>query len=209
MKKNLFAITITVLFAFLLAACAAPISVESPPDAPAEPAPVDQPAPQPTMTDAEAILTEVDRPDWFAQELRDVRTGAVFSINDFSGQVVLVETLAVWCPKCLSQQQEVARLKDLLANREDLVSLGIGVDPNEDESLLASHVEKHGFDWMFAVAPTAVVDEISQLYGAQFLNPPATPMLIIDQQGNQHPLPFGVKSAEDLQAALLPFLDGG
>lgn len=209
MKKNLFAITITVLLAFLVSACAASISVESPPDAPIEPAPVDQPAPQPTVEESEEVITEAERPDWFAQELRDVRSGAVFSINDFSGKVVLVETLAVWCPKCLSQQQQVARLKDLLANREDLVSLGIGVDPNEDEALLASHVEKHGFDWMFAVAPTAVIDEISQLYGAQFLNPPATPMLIIDKQGNPHPLPFGIKSAEDLQAALLPFLDGG
>ena len=209
MKKNLFTIKITIMLAILVSACAAPIAAESPPDEPAEPAPVDQAAPQPTVEESEEIITEADRPDWFAQELRDVRSGAVFSINDFNGKVVLVETLAVWCPKCLSQQQEVARLKQLLAGRDDFVSLGIGVDPNEDESLLANHVEKHGFDWMFAVAPTAVIDEISQLYGAQFLNPPATPMLIIDQQGNQHPLPFGVKSAEDLQAALLPFLDGG
>jgi hypothetical protein len=32
-------------------------------------------------------------------------------------------------------------------------------------------------------------------------------MLIIDRQGKVHPLPFGVKSAADLQAALQPFLD--
>jgi hypothetical protein len=31
-------------------------------------------------------------------------------------------------------------------------------------------------------------------------------MLIIDRDGEAHPLPFGIKSAADLQAALEPFL---
>ena len=53
----------------------------------------------------------------------------------------------------------------------------------------------------------ALIDEISALYGAQYLNPPSTPMLIIDKNGEVHTLPFGIKSAEDLQSALIPFLE--
>jgi hypothetical protein len=56
------------------------------------------------------------------------------------------------------------------------------------------------------VAPAQVADEISLLFGNQFLNPTATPMLIIDKKGGQHPLPFGKKSAQDLLNALQPFL---
>ena len=52
-----------------------------------------------------------------------------------------------------------------------------------------------------------VAREIGQLYGDQFLNPPSTPMLIVDRQGKVHLLPFGRKTAEDLQEALAPFLD--
>jgi hypothetical protein len=49
--------------------------------------------------------------------------------------------------------------------------------------------------------------ELGMLYGNQFLNPPSTPMLIIDSNGEAHPLPFGIKSAEKLLEALQPFLD--
>jgi hypothetical protein len=52
-----------------------------------------------------------------------------------------------------------------------------------------------------------VAREIAALYGDQFLNPPSTPMLIIDRRGQVHPLPFGIKSAADLRQALEPFLN--
>ena len=68
------------------------------------------------------------------------------------------------------------------------------------------YAAQHGFDWAYAVAPREVAREISRLYGAQFLNPPSTPMLIIDRHGEAHPLPFGRKTAADLQEALAPFL---
>jgi thiol-disulfide isomerase/thioredoxin len=130
-----------------------------------------------------------------------------FKMTDFKGKVILVETMAVWCPKCLTQQQEIAKLKTSFADRDDFVSIGIDIDPNENEALLASHVTKYGFDWTFTIASKSVIDEISALYGAQFLNPTATPMLIIDKQGNQHLLPFGIKTAQELQKAVQPFLD--
>ena len=47
------------------------------------------------------------------------------------------------------------------------------------------------------------------LTGSQFLNPSSAPMYIIDRKGDVHLLPFGVKSAVDLFAALEPFLTEG
>jgi hypothetical protein len=54
-----------------------------------------------------------------------------------------------------------------------------------------------------------VAREIGDLYGQQYLNPPSAPMFIIDRSGKAHPLPFGVKSADELQQAIEPFLSEG
>ena len=150
-----------------------------------------------------------DLPDWYTWELTDINSQAAFRVADFQGKVVLVETMAVWCSKCLQQQQEVVALNQLLGKRDDFVSIGINIDPNEDESTLSSYTAQNGFDWLYVVASTDLINEIGTLYGTQYLNPPSTPMLIIDRQGEAHLLPFGIKSAEDLQSALDPFFNEG
>ena len=146
-------------------------------------------------------------PAWFGVELTDVNSGHTFKVSDFKGQVVLVETMAVWCATCLSQQEQIQALHTALGKQDGLVSLSIDIDPNEDTGILKTHAQGHGFDWLFAVAPREVAHEIGQLYGDQFLNPPSAPMFIIDRQGQAHPLPFGVKSASALQEALSPYLN--
>ncbi|MCB0178309.1 MAG: hypothetical protein KDI62_08785 [Anaerolineae bacterium] len=171
-----------------------------------------------TMAENEAMADEAmadnamaesepaDLPAWYNIELTNVNTGEIFKIADFHNKVVLVETMAVWCSNCLRQQREVLALHSQLGDQPDLVSVAIDIDPNEDNETLKAHTDKNGFDWVYAVAPGEVASEIGQLYGGQFLNPPATPMLIIDRQGQAHPLEFGPKSAQTLQEALAPFL---
>jgi cytochrome oxidase Cu insertion factor (SCO1/SenC/PrrC family) len=148
-------------------------------------------------------------PAWYAAQLTDVNTGSTFRVADFRDKVVLLETMAVWCSTCLRQQQQVQALHELLGERDerdDLISLALDIDPNETPEILKVHADRNGFDWYYAVAPVEVAREIGQLYGDQFLNPPSAPMLIIDRQGQAHPLPFGVKSAQALQEALGAYL---
>jgi len=149
----------------------------------------------------------LEAPAWFGAALTDVNSGATFTLADFQGKVVLVETLAVWCPKCLEQQRQVQALHAALGERDDFVSVGLNIDPNETADILRNHTAQNGFDWRYAVAPAAVAREIAALYGDQFLNPPSTPMLIVDRHGAVHVLPFGLKSAADLQDALAPLLN--
>ena len=113
----------------------------------------------------------------------------------------------MWCPTCLRQQKEVKALHDQLGQRDDFVSVGIDIDLNETLADLKGYTAKNGFDWTYTVATPEVAREIGNLYGQQFLNPPSAPMFIIDRHGEVHPLPFGVKSAADLQKALEPFLN--
>jgi thiol-disulfide isomerase/thioredoxin len=147
------------------------------------------------------------RPEWFSVRMTDVRTGAAFSINDFSGKVVLVETMATWCPTCIYQAAYVRNLHKLLGNREDLVSISLDEDLNEDAPLLKAYVEEYGFEWRFAVAPLVVNRALGNLYSAEFHNPPLSPMLLIDRAGDPHQLEFGLKNAERLQAIVEPYLN--
>ena len=160
--------------------------------------------PNAMMTTPETMM---GTPGWFSASLTNAATGAAFSIQDFKGKVVLVETMAMWCPTCLRQGKEVKVLHDQLGTRDDLVSVSIDIDLNEKLADLKGYTGKNGFDWTFTAATPDVAREVGDLYGQQFLNPTSAPMLIIDRHGQAHPLPFGVKSAADLQNALEPFLN--
>ncbi len=149
----------------------------------------------------------MESPAWYSASLTDASTGQAFTINDFKGKVVLVETLAMWCSNCKQQQEQVKALHDLLGGRDDFISLGLDIDLNENAADLKGYVESNGFDWLYTVATMDVAREFSKLYGDQFLNPPSTPMLVIDHKGEAHPLPFGIKSADELLKFIQPFLD--
>ena len=102
-------------------------------------------------------------------------------MNDFAGKVVLVETMAMWCPNCVGQANEVRNQHNLLGNPD-------------------------GLEWHFAVAQLEVARALGNLYSAQYLNPPLSPMLIIDRDGNVHQLEYGLKKAEALQEVIEPYL---
>lgn len=224
MKPRNTLLSLVIFLAVLLTACggaATPdATMEKPEDAMMEEKPEEAMA-EPThdammddtMSTPEAMMEDkgegemMESPAWFSATLTDARTGQTFSINDFKGKVVLVETMAIWCSNCLKQQGQVKALHEQLGARDDFVSIGLDIDPNENAEALKGYVENKGFDWLYAVPSADVSREIAALYGDQFLNPPSTPIVVIDRHGDAHPLPFGIKSADDLMQAIQPFLD--
>ena len=169
--------------------------------APAQANIINTPSPQVTAT---VIATKT--PDWFDIEMTDVQTGKTFKMNDYAGKVVLLETMAIWCPNCILQAGQVQKLHQTLGNPEDLISVTLDVDSNEDESMLKKYVDEWGLDWHFAVAPLLVERALGNLYSAEYLNPPLSPMLIIDRQGNVHQLEYGLKEVEKLRTIVEPYL---
>ena len=165
--------------------------------------------PEAMMKATEAPGAMMETPAWYTASLTDAATGKTFSIHELKGKVILVETLAQWCSNCKKQQGEVKKLREMLGMKNDFVTIGLDIDPNENAADLKSYVMSNGFDWLYAVAPAEVSREIAKLYGDQFLNPPSTPLLIIDRKGVAHPLPFGIKSADDLFKAVDMYLKEG
>ena len=159
---------------------------------------------EPQLTPVSTIAAAT--PEWFDMELTDAQTGETFTINDYAGKVVLLETMAIWCPNCVVQGNEVRKLHEALGNPDDLISISLDVDYNEDQASLKEYASGYGFDWHFAVAPLLVARALGNLYSAQYLNPPLSPMMIIDRDGNVHHLDYGKKDAETLQKIVEPYL---
>lgn len=234
MKNRTVLLSMILSLVFVLAACrpgqgATPDAMDKPTedammDAPTEEAMMTE---EPMMTEeammetptADAMMQKptedamMEAPDllsksWFGTSLKDVRSGESFTLDDYQGKVVLVETMAVWCPTCKQQQEQIKALVESLGMREDLVIVSLDIDPNEDEAALMKYTqENNGFGWHYAIADPDTARAIGKTYGDQFLNPPSAPVLVIDRHGIAHPLPFGLKSAEDLQKAIQPYLD--
>lgn len=164
-------------------------------------------SPQVSAADTQKpVVAPAVTPDWFNMELTDVQTGETFTMNDYAGKVVLLETMAMWCPSCLLQAGQVQKLHEVLGHPEDLISVSLDVDVNEDATSLKEYAVEYGLDWHLAVAPLLVARALGNLYTAQYLNPPLAPMLIIDRDGNVYHLEYGIKDAETLQKAVEPYL---
>ncbi len=214
MKTKQLLLSTIVITTFLITACGAsavPTEAAMPHDATATEAAMPHdatPTPDAMMAkETPAADAMMELPAWYSTSFSDARTGQAFAIQDLKGKVVLVEAMAIWCSKCLQQQSQVKALHGLLGQRDDFVSIGLDIDPNEDSASLKYYVESNGFDWLYAVPTADVSRELSSLYGDQFLNPPSTPIVIIDRHGEAHPTPFGIKSADELLKFIQPFLD--
>ena len=156
-------------------------------------------------TPAMETLAPTPTPEWFDVEMTDVLTGETFTINDYAGKVILLETMAVWCPNCIFQQHEVAKLHESLGYPDDFVSISLDTDLNEDQEILKAYVEEWGFDWHFAVSPRQVTHDLGNLYSAQYVNPPLAPMMIIDRDGTIEHLPYGIKDVDTLLEFVEPY----
>ena len=144
----------------------------------------------------EAPKPETTTADWRDITVTDVNTNTEYKINDFKGKPVLIESFAVWCPKCTSLQREVKKLHE---TNKEVVSISLNTDPNEDESFVKDHAQKNGFDWRYTVAPREMTVDLINEFGTSVVNAPSTPVIIICPDGNTNYIKSGRKKAADLQ----------
>jgi thiol-disulfide isomerase/thioredoxin len=135
--------------------------------------------------------------DWLTEPLTDVRTGATVSLADLRGRVVLIEGMATWCPPCLEQQRQAAQALAVLDPRA-VVYVSVDIDPREPASTLAAYALRTGFDWPFLVPSLAFLRAWSRAFGSLILDPPTTPIVVIDRTGHGTLTETGIKPASRL-----------
>ena len=146
--------------------------------------------------DVESVFVE----EWANVELEDVRTGESFKISDFEGKPILLESFAVWCPTCTSQQREIKKLHDEIGN--DIVSISLDTDPNEDTSKVLEHLDRNGFDWYYAVVSADTTRALIDDFGQGFVNAPQAPVVLINTNGQARKLDNGLKRVEELKSEI-------
>ena len=99
---------------------------------------------------------------------QDVSTGETFRIADHAGKVIIIETMAIWCPNCRRQQGDVKTALEALP-ADTVVYIVLDVDPGEDGASLAAYREENGFAGQYAVAGTAVARALAAEFGDQIL----------------------------------------
>ena len=184
-SKPYFTFTILISLMFLVTACSGTQS-------PTQTAPIAGGSSEASGSSSGSI------PLWMDAELKDIRTGQTFKISDFKGKPVLMESFAVWCPICTQQQKETKKLEAEADN--EIVSVSIDTDPNEDEERVRSHITRNDFTWYYAVAPIEVTRSLIDQFGRRVVNAPLVPIILVCPDQSAKLLPFGVKSAERLKA---------
>ena len=140
----------------------------------------------------EAPALEPASADWKTFRFTDVRTGDTFSVADFSGQKVLLESFAVWCPTCTRQQKVFAEMEG------DIVHISFDTDPNEDREAIVEHLDRHGFDWLYAIAPASVSKSLIDEFGITIVNAPSAPVVLVCEDGGSRMLPSGLKKIDEI-----------
>ena len=181
----------------VLTACSTSATIDRT-GAPAAPignaAPAVESTPQAPATGEDALP---DGDAWLRIELTDVASGETFTLADLVGQVVAIEPMAIWCPDCKAQQDNVKRVHDEMAD-DGIRYISLGVDPSERAGALARYAERHGYPWTFARSPIEMSRALSELFGPQILAVPSTPLVILDEAGEVVYQGFGFHGAEAL-----------
>lgn len=166
-----------------------------------------------TSTDSSVLDTE---PIGFSQEtktmreklpeailgtqLKDVNSQKFFSLNDFKGKPILLESFAVWCPVCTKQQEKIKELHDDIG--DSVISISLDTDPNEDEEKIKEHLQRNEFDWYYAISPSDLTKALIGQFGAVIVNAPQAPVILICPDQSAKMLGRGVKSVSELKEAI-------
>jgi cytochrome oxidase Cu insertion factor (SCO1/SenC/PrrC family) len=138
--------------------------------------------------------------DWRNTVFVDVATGEEFKISDFKGKPILLESFAVWCPTCTEQQKQIKALHEEVGDQ--VISISLDTDPNEDFEKVREHIERNGFNWYYAVSPATTTQSLIDEFGLRVVNAPSAPIVFIDENLDAKLLERGVKSAEKLKSII-------
>ena len=137
-------------------------------------------------------------PTWMEFELIDIRTGETFTIFDLTGKPILLESFAVWCPTCTKQQKEIKNLHEEIG--DDVISISIDTDPNEDAEIIRAHINANDFTWYYTISPIEMTKALIDEFGNSIISAPTAPMVLICEDLSYRKLVgFGARSVDKLK----------
>ena len=130
-------------------------------------------------------------------ELTDLSSARV-SLQDYRGQVALVNLWATWCPPC---KAEMPTLKSFYENYKDRGFVVIGIDDGESADVVTSFVNDYGLTFPIWLDEKYVTEET---FGTMQL--PTS--WVIDRQGRVVFTWVGAISRKMLEKYVVPVIEG-
>ncbi len=86
---------------------------------------------------------------WKTAPLTDPTTGQNFALSDFSGKVVVLQFMAIYCQFCLAEGHQLVTVQQTLSGNSQasarVVIVSVDVDPNENLAQLKQYIQAGGF----------------------------------------------------------------
>jgi thiol-disulfide isomerase/thioredoxin len=86
---------------------------------------------------------------WKSASLTDANSGKNFTLGDFSGRVVVLQFMAVYCQYCLAEAHQLVTVQQNFAGNGQasgqVVVVSVDVDPNENLGQLKGYVSQYHF----------------------------------------------------------------
>lgn len=137
--------------------------------------------------------------------LTNVMTGETFTLEDFAGKTVIVETIATWCAACRGHLQRTQRAIEQLTAPNDYVIVALSMEANLTDHQLQKYADRNDLNRSNAVFSIASMDILLAMrtrFGRAVLNPPATPHFFISPTGEVSNLSVGSTSVNQLMEKL-------
>lgn len=122
--------------------------------------------------------------------------GKQVSLSDYSGQVVLVNAWATWCPPCTAEMPEINDFYE--AHRQDGFVV-LAVNSREETETVETFIQEYGFSFPVLLDSTGAVMEKYQVRGL-----PTT--FIIDRDGQIQRQHVGAVTGQQLESWITPLL---
>jgi peroxiredoxin len=123
-------------------------------------------------------------------------TGEKISLDDYAGQVVLINLWATWCPPC---KAEMPTLNTFYETHKEQGFVVLAVNNQEDVTTVNSYIQEKGFSFPVLLDTQA---EMIALYQVQGL--PTT--FIIDRNGQIQHIQVGEITEQQLESIVGPLL---
>ena len=145
------------------------------------------------MTGALATLQEARGERVPNISFRQVSDDSLLRLEDFRGQVVVLNLWATWCPPCLKEIPDLNRLHESYSN-QGLVVIALS---DEDRDHLQAFFEKR---------PVQLLSAYTERYNWLLIDTFRPLTLIIDRDGILRTHLLGARSFENFESSIRPYL---
>ena len=145
------------------------------------------------MTGALATLQEARGERVPSISFRQVSDDSLLRLEDFRGQVVVLNLWATWCPPCLKEIPDLNRLHESYSN-QGLVVIALS---DEDRDHLQAFFEKR---------PVQLLSAYTERYNWLLIDTFRPLTLIIDRDGILRTHLLGARSFENFESSIRPYL---